>query len=108
MGRLSAQVLQEFYVNATRKIRQPLARAAARDIVRDYALWIERPTTAATIARASEIEELAQLSFWDALIVASAEDQQAAELVSEDLQHGQRIAAVRIRNPFLPSALPGA
>ena len=99
-GRLSTQVLQEFYVNVTRKIKHPLPRAEAREIIRNYALWVEHPTTATTVARASELEELAQLSFWDALIVASAEAHGAHELISEDLQHGQTIAGVRVRNPF--------
>ena len=99
-GRLSTQVLQEFYVNVTRKIRRPLARAPAREIVRDYSVWIEEPITAVTIARASELEEVARLSFWDSLILASAEAHRVKELVSEDLQHGQVIAGVQIRNPF--------
>ncbi len=99
-GCLSTQVLQEFYVNVTRKIKRPLARAAAREIVRDYAPWVGEPITAATVARASEIEELVRLSFWDSLIAASAEAHGAEELISEDLQHGQTIAGVRVRNPF--------
>lgn len=104
-GCLSTQVLQEFYVNVTRKIRQPLSRAAAREVVSNYAVWVKEPITAATVTRASELEELTRLSFWDSLIVASAEAQGAKELLSEDLQHGQVIAGVRVRNPFsLPLA----
>lgn len=99
-GCLSTQVLQEFYVNVTRKIRQPLSRASAREIVRNYALWVREPITADTVLRAAELEEAVRLSFWDSLIVASAEAQRAKELISEDLQHGQLIGAVRVRNPF--------
>lgn len=100
-GCLSTQVLQEFYVNVTRKIRRPLHRARAREVVRTYALWVEEPITPATVVRASELEELVQLSFWDGLIVAAAEAHRAKELLSEDLQHGQVIAGVRVRNPFM-------
>lgn len=99
-GCLSTQVLQEFYVNVTRKIRQPLSRAAAREVVSNYAVWVKEPITAATVTRASELEELTRLSFWDSLVVASAEAQGAKELLSEDLQHGQIIAGMRVRNPF--------
>lgn len=100
-GCLSSQVLQEFYVNVTCKIRRPLARAAAREVVRNYASWIEQAITSTTIVRASEIEEWVQLSFWDSLIVAAAEVHRAREIASEDLQHGQVIAGIRVRNPFV-------
>jgi phenylalanyl-tRNA synthetase beta subunit len=52
------QVLQEFYVNVTRKTGLPLAASAAREVVRDYAVWVESSITAATIVRASEIGEV--------------------------------------------------
>ena len=67
-GLLSTQVLQEFYVNVTRKIGVPLGGAAAREVVRDYAAWVESSITAATIVRASEISEVWQISFWDSLV----------------------------------------
>ncbi len=53
-GVLSTQVLQEFFVNVTRKIRSPLSAAAAREVVRDYAAWVESPITPSTVVRASE------------------------------------------------------
>lgn len=55
---------------------------------------------AAHVLRASEIMELSKLSFWDALIIASAEAAGAEVLASEDLQHGQKIAGVTVINPF--------
>jgi predicted nucleic acid-binding protein len=99
-GCLSTQVLQEFYVTVTRKIPSPLPRSAAREIVRNYAAWVRSAITPATVVRASEISETWQLSFWDGMIVAAAEQDQAAELLTEDLQHGQTVAGVRILNPF--------
>ena len=99
-GRLSKQVLQEFYVNVTKKIRPPLGRSQAREIIRPYAVWIEAATTVDTILRASEISEIWQISFWDSLILASAEEIGASELFSEDLNSGQIIAGVKVVNPF--------
>jgi predicted nucleic acid-binding protein len=53
------------------------------------------------VVRASEIGEIWRLSFWDSLILAAAEQNQAAQLLSEDLNHGQVIAGIKIVNPFL-------
>lgn len=100
-GRLSVQVLQEFYVTVTQKLAT--ARASAREIIRTYTPWVHHPTTPETILRASEIAELAQLSFWDALIVASAEQVGASQLYTEDLNAGQIIVGVKIVNPLIPN-----
>ena len=100
-GRLSTQVLQEFYVNVTQKIKKPLRRDLAREVVRNYGLWVESPITPATVIRASEIGEIWRLAFWDGMIVAAAEQDGAVEVLSEDLQAGLVIAGVRIVNPFL-------
>jgi len=99
-GLLSTQVLQEFYVNVTRKIASPLAAGAAREVVRDYAAWIESSVTAATIVRASEISEVWRVSFWDAMILAAGEQSGAEQLLTEDLIAGEKIAGIEIVNPF--------
>ena len=62
-GCLSTQVLQEFYVNVTRKIKTPLGWGAAREVVRNYTPWVRSWITPATIIRGSEIGEVWQLSF---------------------------------------------
>jgi predicted nucleic acid-binding protein len=98
-GRLSVQVLQEFYVNATQRLATPLARSTAREVLKAYGVWIHHATTVETVTRATEISELA-ISFWDALIVASAEEVDASELLSEDLNDGQAIAGIQVVNPF--------
>lgn len=100
-GCLSTQVLQEFYVNVTQKIKTPLSPGAAREVLRNYTVWVHSPLTPATVLRASEIAEAWKLSFWDSMIVAAAEQDGARELLTEDLNHGQVIAGVRIANPFL-------
>jgi len=99
-GRLSIQVLQEFYVNATQKLTTPVARSTAREVIKTYGVWIHHPTTVETITRATELAELARISFWDALIVASAEEVDAEEVLSEDLNDGQAIAGIKIVNPL--------
>lgn len=99
-GALSTQVLQEFYVNVTRKISSPLARSLAREIVETYGVWHVESIGLAHVLRASELEERHRLSFWDALIVAAAQTAGATRILSEDLSAGQRIAGIAIENPF--------
>ena len=82
-GLLSTQVLQEFYVNATRKIKTPLTKPAARRVVSAYPPWCVEGLTPADIATAFQIEDDAQLGFWDALIVALAARSGARYLLSE-------------------------
>lgn len=100
-GCLSTQVLQEFYANVTRKLSRPLTAAVAREAMRAYLPWIRVATDGEMVMRASEIAEAWQTSFWDGMILAAAERSGANELISEDLQAGQRIAGVLITNPFL-------
>ncbi len=99
-GRLSVQVLQEFYVNVTRKLSTPVSRSAAREVVSCYGAWVLEPTTSDTVVRAIDIAEMAQLRFWDALIVACAEEMQATHIYSENLNAGQTIAGIKIVNPL--------
>jgi predicted nucleic acid-binding protein len=100
-GRLSVQVLQEFYVNATRKLGAAVTRSTAREIVAAYGAWVREATTPDTVLRATDIAAMAQMSFWDALIVAAAEQCKATQLYSEDLQTGRRIAGIEIVNPLI-------
>ena len=99
-GILSTQVLQEFYVNATRKIRKPLTKAEARGVVDTYAPWCVDGITTKNLSAAFQIEDQARIGFWDALIIAVAARAGARRLVSEDLNAGQSIAGVTIHNPF--------
>jgi predicted nucleic acid-binding protein len=104
-GVLSTQVLQEFYVNVTRKIAAPLPKPSARAVVDSYTVWCI-DTTAAEISAAFRIEDEAGIGFWDALILAAARKAGADRILSEDLNPGQIIAGVRIENPFsMPSDL---
>ena len=100
-GVISVQVLQEFYVNVTRKIPNPLTPALARGIMKNYLAWHVAPNDVSAVLLASEISERNLLSFWDALIVASASIAGADRILSEDLNHGQVIEGIVIENPFL-------
>ena len=97
-GCLSIQVLQEFYVNATRKLL--LEPPAARQIIEDYALWLVHAPTTADVVNAIDLQDAHQLSFWDAMIVQSALTLGCEVLWSEDLNPGQRFGALELRTPF--------
>ncbi len=99
-GALSTQVLQEFYVVATRKFDPPMPRREARDLVDAYSHWRLVQIDVALILAASSLEERHTLSFWDALIVEAARRASATRLISEDLQTGRQLAGVLIDNPF--------
>jgi len=98
-GIVSPQVLQEFYVTVTRKIRTPLAKEAARRIVDAYSAWCI-DINAADIAAAFKVEDEAQLAFWDALIVAAALRADAKRILTEDMNAGQIVSGIEIHNPL--------
>jgi len=98
-GVVSMQVLQEFYVNVTRKIASPIPKDAARLVVNTYSIWCVE-TTPAEISAAFRIEDESRIGFWDALIVASALKSGATRILSEDMNAQQKISGVRIENPF--------
>lgn len=99
-GVLSVQVLQEFYVNVTRKITRPLSPRLAVERIRVLGQWPTHAPTAEDVAAAAELSVVAQLSFWDAMVVRSASASGCRVLWTEDLNAGQVIAGVKIKNPF--------
>lgn len=99
-GALSTQVLQEFYVNVTRKIPHPISKESARLVVSSYVIWCI-DTTPSEISTAFRIEDEYRIGFWDALMVAAALKSGASRILSEDLNAGQTIVGVRIENPFV-------
>ncbi len=98
-GCASIQVLQEFYVTATKKLGMQPA-AAARQIARLGAWTIHRPSFEDVMA-AIEIHQGGQIAFWDAMVVRSAIKLSCAVLWSEDLNDGQLWDGTVVRNPFL-------
>ncbi|MEK7705228.1 MAG: PIN domain-containing protein [Myxococcota bacterium] len=100
-GRLSTQVLQELYVNITRKVPTPLLPEAARELVGAYAAWDPFRPDVEAITHASRIESHFRLSFWDALIIEAALRTGASTLLTEDLSAGPTYDGLVVRNPFL-------
>lgn len=100
-GRTSIQVLTEYYTTVTRKLRPGLAAEVAWEDVTALLAWEPQEIDRALILRAHEIERGHSISWWDAMIVAAAQIQDCAVLLSEDLQHGWTCGTVAVRNPFI-------
>ena len=98
---LSTQVLQELYVTLTRKAGIPIETALS--VLDDLSQWLVFSVDYRAIRDAVVISRDGSLSFWDALLVAAANRLGAAVLLTEDLNHGQTIAGVEVRNPFINS-----
>ncbi|HSP07182.1 MAG TPA: PIN domain-containing protein [Acidobacteriota bacterium] len=95
---LSTQILQEFYVVATRKMGvDPLT---VKGLVHSFSNLETVTITPPLIESAVDISILNRLSFWDALVIAAAESSQCDSVLSEDLQQGQTIRGVTAINPF--------
>jgi predicted nucleic acid-binding protein len=106
-GRISFQVLQEFYAKVTKK--WPGTWRDARSEVRDLLAWQPVVVDDVIIERGWKIQDRYQLSFWDALIVAAAKAASCRYLLTEDLQADQDLDGIFVVNPFLrdPASLPG-
>lgn len=101
---LSTQVLQEFYVTVTHKLSAPLGGPEALGAVRRFAAFSLTQVDAELIARAAARSQREMFSLWDALIVEAALAGGASRLLSEDLQHGQKVSGLVVENPFLDAA----
>lgn len=99
-GRLSYQVLQEFYTTVTVKLRPGLTPKAARREVRTLTSWNPIVIDQSVLERAWTVQDRHRLSWWDALIVGAAQLSGCRSLLTEDLQDGQRLGDVTVVNPF--------
>lgn len=99
-GRLSTQVLNEYYVTVTRKLRPRTAAAQARLDVRDLLAWNPVAVDSRLVLAAWDVEERYGFSYWDALIVAAAQIADCEYLLTEDLSDGQRLDRLTVVNPF--------
>lgn len=97
---LSVQVLQEFYVQATRARRHALSHVTAVELIHAWRRFPVQELTVGVMEAALEITRLHRISYWDAAIVAAASAAGCAELLTEDLQHGARLAGIAVRDPF--------
>ncbi len=99
-GRLSVQVLEEYYVTVTRKLKPGLSREEARADIADLTAWHPLPIAEGVLGSAWSIEDRFRLSFWDALVVAAALDTGCAFLLTEDLRDGMDLDGVKVVDPF--------
>ena len=99
-GRLSAQVLNEYYVTVTGKLVPGLPPAEARADIERLLTWSPLPVDATLIRDALEIGADGSFSHWDALIVAAAQRAGCESLLTEDLADGRTIDSLTVINPF--------
>src|SRR5947208_6074569 len=100
-GALSVQVLQEFYVQATRPTRTPpLSHDVATGLIRRWTRFRVQEINLSILNAAMEIKAAHGFSYWDSAIIAAARALGCRELYSEDMSHGQEVERVVIVNPF--------
>lgn len=98
---LSVQVLQEFYVQATRTSRtDPLTHDEAMGFIRAWRRFPTQEITLAVLDDALVTKARFQISYWDAAIIAAARASGCTEVLSEDLNEGQDYGGLRVVNPF--------
>jgi predicted nucleic acid-binding protein len=101
----SVQVLQEFYVQATRATRQDrLTHAQASALVESWLRFPVQEMTVALMQAAAATADRHRLSYWDAAVVEAARAMGCAVLLTEDLADGQHFEGVRVQNPFRDGA----
>lgn len=106
-GRLSTQVLQEFYVTVTRKLGKPLSESDAAGAANDLCAFDVVEVDKEMVVRSMSLSRTERLSFWDALIVEAARTRRCDRLLTEDLHDGRQFGPLKITNPFRdPTASP--
>ena len=98
---LSAQVLQEFYVQATRASRpDPITHQQAVRLIESFRRFPVQDITSAIVMAALGARQRFQLSYWDAAIIEASRAMGCTHVLSEDLSDSQDYAGIRIVNPF--------
>jgi predicted nucleic acid-binding protein len=108
-GRLSFQVLNEFYVTVTQKLQPGMDPHNAREDVRFLLAWHPVSIDARVFEGAWRIQDRYKLSWWDALIVSAAHASGCRYLLTEDFQENQSMGDVVVINPFhtAPQSITG-
>jgi predicted nucleic acid-binding protein len=99
-GRLSFQVLQEFYLTVVFKLDPGLKPEKARKDVRSFFAWQPLPVDYRVVEGAWGIQDRYRLSWWDALIVCAAQVMGCSYLLTENLQDHQKLGFLQVINPF--------
>jgi predicted nucleic acid-binding protein len=101
---LSVQVLQEFYVQATRAGRRdPLTRGQASALLESWLRFEVQDITVPLMRAAVETGACYRISYWDAAVIEAARLSGCQTVLSEDLADGSDFGGVRVRNPFGPA-----
>ena len=100
-GRISTQVLHEYYVTVTSKLDPGMAEHDAREDINSLWAWSPLPLSTELTEWAWDVQEQWGLSFGDSLIVAAAKAQGCALLLTDELTHGQDLDGLRVVSPFL-------
>ena len=103
-GRISVQVLNEYFVNVTRKLDPGLSPEEAWDDIEALSVWYPQPLDMALLTRAYAAQRRYGLSWWDSMIIAAAEAAGCTRIFSEDLSDGASYFGITVENPF--KALP--
>jgi predicted nucleic acid-binding protein len=102
-GRLSEQILQEYYVTVTRKLSPGLPASRARDQVRRYSTWRTVDHDLGLLEHAWHFQGRFRVSWWDALVLAAARRQSCTHVLSEDFTHGADHEGMTVISPFARS-----
>jgi predicted nucleic acid-binding protein len=97
---ISPQVISETFSNLLKAARDQETREQTEDFVRTLMVWCEAKLNRDVLTAAFEVRRRYQMSWWDAILIASAQDVAADILLTEDLSDGQRYGAVQAINPF--------
>lgn len=99
-GCISIQVLQEFYVNLTRKVSRPVPRSTARELVANLGAWRTHQPALPDVLAAIDLQRRHRVSFWDGMILRSANVLGCEVLWSEDFSAGRNYDGIKVLNPF--------
>jgi predicted nucleic acid-binding protein len=99
-GRLSMQVLQEFYITVTEKLDPKIPRVSVRQDIRDLMAWRPIMADAKLVESAWDFQDRFKIAWWDSLIVAAAHAAHCRYILTEDFQDGQVFDKLTIVNPF--------
>ena|SRR6516225_556117 len=100
-GALSVQVLQEFYVQATRDTKADrISHDQAVALITSWERFKVQEVTLAVMQSAFRIKKRFRISYWDAAIIEAARDAGCDVIYSEDLNDGQDFGGIRVKDPF--------
>jgi predicted nucleic acid-binding protein len=96
--------MQEFFVAAVTKRRLQMTHDEAIAVLHSLAAFPVCPVSRELVLRAIDVKGRHPISYWDAAIIAAAQQLGCAIVYSEDLNHGQEYDGVRVLNPFLSAS----